>query len=128
MARKNLLFDYLAGALTMEQLREQIASSADPASREWLQLAEFDRRCRRILSRLKPRPGAAERLEELVSRAALENDSPGEHLDIGNSWPMSGTAMQFDVVGAQKITKKKRHVRRKRRNGKGPDGRSRLGH
>jgi hypothetical protein len=117
-ARPNLLFDYLAGTLTMEQLKERVADSDDPASREGLRLAEFDRLCRRMFSGLKPRPGAAERLEELVSQATLDKNSPGEPPAAANFWPLGASALRFDVIGAQKVPRNKRQKRGKKRPGK----------
>ena len=103
-SHSNLLLDYFGGRLTVEQLQAQIAGNPDRSSQEVLRLAQLDQRFRRILSGLKPRPGAAQRLGELVSMPQVPERS-GKTPWLRSLLP-GGASLEFDVVGAQHTPKK----------------------
>ncbi len=112
-ARKNLLVAYLAGDLSIEDVRTQVASGTDRTAKQLLRLAEFDHRCQRILAPLEPPSRAADRLAELVSTPeAYIRPKAAEA-----SRSVLGTLandVKFDVVGAQYIPKKERQKLQKK--------------
>ena len=112
---RNLLLDYFSGALNIDEMRARAAAGADADAGEALQLAEFDFKCRQILASVKPRPGAAERLGELVARVPIEDEPLGE---AGHFWPIPQSTMEFDVIGAQYTPKEGSKSKTQRRTSK----------
>lgn len=112
-ARKNLLVAYLAGDLSIEDVRMQVVSGTDRTAKQLLRLAEFDHRCQSILAPLEPPSRAADRLAELVSTPeAYVRPKAAEA-----SRSVLGTLandLKFDVVGAQYIPKKERQKLQKK--------------
>jgi len=130
-SRRNVLLDYLGGALTIEELRAYVGSSRDPSAGELLRLAEFDGRCRRILSEVEPSPGAPERLKELVLTAPID-DASSRAPTTSPFWQTAGRALAFDVLGAQRTAKEipgeKRRSRGRKLTGKGRNRSSKKNH
>jgi len=111
---KDLLLEYLASDLPVEEIRAKLASAGDRRSKKMLALLELDETCRRILSPIDCPVDAAENLAQMVS-------SPEPYCKTAvasNSRALGGVSrlLRFDVVGAQRAPKKERKGQPKKSN------------
>jgi hypothetical protein len=111
---KDLLLEYLASDLPVEEIRTKLASAGDRRSKKMLALLELDETCRQILSPIDCPVEAAENLAQMVSspepycKTAVACDSRA----LGRV----SRLLRFDVVGAQRAPKNAQKDRPKKKS------------